>query len=138
MLFEIGDQHIGAFPGESDRDRAADPGIGARDQRRTAFELAAALIGLLAVIRARVELAGLSRRLLLLRIERGLGARLSRIVVAHGSSSQNGSSNPNGRLSAGVPTTTSRRLGGRRFNRRAKGALKPSVAYVRLHAPFGL
>ena len=55
ILAQIGDQHIGALPRESDRDGAADAGIGSGDQRRLALQFAAALVGLLAVIGRRVE-----------------------------------------------------------------------------------
>ena len=57
VLAQIADQDVGAFTGEGDRDGAADAGIGAGDQRRPALQLAASLVGLLAVIGRRVELS---------------------------------------------------------------------------------
>jgi hypothetical protein len=43
VLFEIADQDIGALARKGDRDRPADAGIRARDQRGAAGELAAPL-----------------------------------------------------------------------------------------------
>jgi hypothetical protein len=75
---------VRALPREGDRDRPADAGIGAGDQRRLAFELAAAAIGLLAVIGLRIERFRPAGRLLLLRWLRRLWSGFSRVVVAHG------------------------------------------------------
>jgi len=75
---------VRALPREGDRDRPADAGIGAGDQRRLAFELAAAAIGLLAVIGLRIERFRPAGRLLLLRGLRRFWSGFSRVVVAHG------------------------------------------------------
>src|SRR5205814_3876057 len=94
---------VGALARKGDRHRPADAGIGAGDQSRAALELAAAAIGTLAVIGSRIHLAGLSRRLLLLRFERRFGAGFFRIVVAHRPRHIRMLWNPNGAPESPVP-----------------------------------
>jgi hypothetical protein len=94
---------VRALPREGDRDRPADAGIDAGDQRRLAVELAAAAIGLLAVIGPRIERLGLAGRLLLLPRLRRLRAGFSRVVVAHGCGPIGDCVSPNGWGGGRVP-----------------------------------
>ena len=56
LLAEIGDRDVGAFARVQHRDRAADAGIAAGDQRALAFELAGGLVFRGLVARLRIEL----------------------------------------------------------------------------------
>ena len=66
VLLQIRNQHVGALAREGDRDRASDPRIGAGNQGGPPGEPATAAIGMLAMVRLWLELAGMARRLLLL------------------------------------------------------------------------
>ena len=83
VLVQIGDQHVGALAREGDRDRPADPLIGAGDDRCLALQLALPLYDISPWSGLRVHRLGLAGRLLLLRLEGRLGAGLFRIVVTH-------------------------------------------------------
>ena len=67
LLGQVGERDIGALAGIRDRDGAADAGVTAGDQCLASLEPAAALVGLLAVIRHRLHVARQPGRLLLLR-----------------------------------------------------------------------
>src|SRR5215211_2918745 len=54
--FEVGDHHVGTLAGEGERDGPSDARVTARDDCLLAFELAAALVGLDAVVRPGLHL----------------------------------------------------------------------------------
>jgi hypothetical protein len=67
VLVEVGDEHVGAFPGKRDRHGPPNAAIRASDHGGLASQPPRPPVALLAVIRLRVHLAGPARRLLLLR-----------------------------------------------------------------------
>ena len=107
VLFEITDRDIGALARKGDRDRPADTGIRARDQRGATRELAAPFVGALAVIGLRRHLARLARRLLPRRFEGRLRTGVFRIVVAHCHSPIRMVWNPNETSESPVPARSS-------------------------------
>jgi hypothetical protein len=71
MLAKIGNQEVRSFPRKGDSDCPADSAVASRNKRNPAFELVAALIGLLSVVGFRRHVPLASGRLLLrLRIRR--------------------------------------------------------------------
>jgi hypothetical protein len=72
LLGQVANRHVGAFAREQHCDRATDPGVAARDDRRQSVELAGGLVALGLVARPGVELGLEARRVLVLLRERRL------------------------------------------------------------------
>jgi len=80
---QVVDRHVGALARVGNGGSATDAGVATCDQRLAPLEAAAALVGSLTVVGARVHLAGEARPWLLLRLERRLLIGSARIEQRH-------------------------------------------------------